>query len=76
MAQSSDRNRQMSSQSHTGFERLSGYKILPTAEGFDEYTVFLQIGSREVAFVADHQSLLKLAVSIKTNVTPPKSLIG
>jgi hypothetical protein len=66
----------MSSQPHTGLERLSGYKILPTPEGFDEYTVFLQIGSREVAFVADHQSLRNLAASIQTNVTPPKSLIG
>jgi hypothetical protein len=66
----------MSSQSHTGLERLSGYKILPTTEGFDEYTVFLQVGSREVAFVANHRNLRNLAALIQTNVTPPKSLIG
>ena len=66
----------MSRDAHTGLERLSGYKILPAAEGFDAYTLVLRIGSREVACVADHQNLLQLAALIQTNVVPPKSLIG
>ena len=66
----------MSDQRYEWLERLEGYKILPTPEGFDAYTLVLRIGAREVEFVADHQSLLKLAASIQKHVVPPKTLIA
>ena len=66
----------MSDQRFERLERLEGYKILPTPDGFDAYTLILRIGSREIEFVADHQSLLKLAASIQKQVVPPKTLIA
>ena len=66
----------MSDQRFERLERLEGYKILPTPDGFDAYTLILRIGSREIEFVADHQSLLKLAASIQKHVVPPKTLIA
>ena len=47
----------------TTLERLEGYKILPTPEGYDAYTLILRTKAVEFACVADHQSLLQLAAS-------------
>lgn len=66
----------MSDPRFEGPERLEGYKILPTPEGFDAYTLVLRIGSREIEFVADHQILLKLADSIQKHVVPPKTMMA
>lgn len=61
----------MSSVSGTPLDRLTGYEILPTPEGFDAYTLILRTASVEFAVVADHQSLLKLAASIQKHVVDP-----
>ena len=64
----------MSFQSNTELERLKGYKILPTPEGFDAYTLILRVESGEFACVADHQSLLKLAAAIQKHAVRPTHL--
>jgi hypothetical protein len=63
----------MSDPKHTNLERLKGYAILETPEGFDAYTLILRTDSGEYACVADHQSLLKLAASIQKHVVKPET---
>jgi hypothetical protein len=62
----------MSKTTHEELERLKGYAILETPEGFDAYTLVLRTDSGEFACVADHQSLLKLAASIQKHVVKPE----
>jgi hypothetical protein len=66
-----NRRSKMSSASETQLDRLTGYQILPTPEGFDAYTLILRTDSVEFAVVAGHQNLLKLAASIQKHVVDP-----
>lgn len=63
----------MTKPKHTNLERLKGYAILETPEGFDAYTLILRVESGEFACVAGHQNLLKLAASIQKHVVKPQS---
>ena len=58
----------MSIPQHTELERLEGYKLLPTPEGFDAYGLVLRVQSGEWACVAGREILLKLAASIQKHV--------
>ena len=63
----------MSKPTHETLERLKGYALLETPEGFDAYTLILRTDSGEYACVADHQSLLQLAASIQKHVVKPEN---
>jgi len=66
----------MSAQVSATLERLEGFEILQTPEGYDAYTLILRVQSGEFVCVADHQRLQQLAAAIQKHAVRPAQLEG